>query len=71
MGEDRFEERIYKSIWHVALFGVGLFEYSHLKTKLGKALAIGMMAFHIDAAYADASDRKSLSRVLLERVTGK
>lgn len=29
-----------------------------------------MMAFHVDAAYADAMDRKSLSRVLLERVTG-
>lgn len=70
MGKDRIEERAYKSAWHVALMLVGLYEWRNHKSKPAKVLAAGMMAFHLDAAVADAFDTKPLSRVLLEKVTG-
>jgi len=70
MGKDRIEERTYKSLWHVALFCVGIYELKHHKSKIGKVLGAGMAAFHADAAIADAFDVKPLSRVLLEKVTG-
>ena len=63
-------ERIYKSLWHVALFCIGLYEYRSHKTKLAKGLAVGMMAFHADAAISDALDTKCLSRRILELATG-
>lgn len=64
-------ERVYKSLWHVALAGIGLYEYNVHKTKAARVLAAGMIAFHVDAALADAFDRKPLSRRILERAIGK
>jgi hypothetical protein len=63
-------ERVYKSLWHVALACIGLYELNTHKTKVAKVLATGMIAFHVDAAVADAFDQKPLSRRILERVTG-
>lgn len=70
MGEDLLVERTYKSIWHIAMFCVGLYELTQHKSKIGKVLGAGMAAFHIDAAIADAFDAKPLSRVLIEKATG-
>lgn len=64
-------ERTYMSLWHVALMAVGVFEYRNHKSKLAKVLAIGMIAFHADAAISDALDTpKCLSRYILEKATG-
>ena len=65
---DRIEERVYKSVWHVLLAAVGVYELRTRKTKLSKVLACGLIAFHIDAAIADALDRPSLSRGILDRI---
>lgn len=65
---DRIEERIYKSIWHLLIAGVGVFEYKSHKSRLSKFLSAGLIAFHVDAAIADALDTPSLSRRILDRV---
>jgi len=64
------EERIYKSLWHVLIAGVGFWELRNHRTKTSKVLACGLIAFHVDAAIADALDVSPLSRKLLERITG-
>jgi hypothetical protein len=63
-------ERVYKSLWHVALMAIGLYEFKVHKTKAAKVLAVGMIAFHADAAIADAFDSKCLARRILELATG-
>jgi hypothetical protein len=68
---DRFEERVYKSLWHVLIAGVGIYEYRNHKTKLAKILAIGLIAFHVDAAIADALDKPPLARRFLEHIRPK
>jgi hypothetical protein len=68
---DRIEERVYKSLWHILIAGVGVYELRNQKTKLAKVLACGLIAFHIDGAIADIIDAKPLSRQVLEYVTGK
>lgn len=68
MGKDRIEERIYKSLWHVAIVAVGIYEYRHHKSKTSKILSAGMIAFHIDAAVSDALDTDPLSRRILDWV---
>jgi hypothetical protein len=52
--EDRIEERAYKSAWHLLIAGVGVYELRNHKTKLSKVLALGLIAFHTDAALCDA-----------------
>jgi hypothetical protein len=70
-GKDTVHERIYKSLWHVALVAIGLYEFRTHKTKVAKALSAGMIAFHVDAAISDALDLdKCLSRRVLESVLG-
>lgn len=49
-------ERIYKSAWHVMIAAVGIYELRNHKTRLSKVLAWGLIAFHADAAIADALD---------------
>lgn len=61
-------ERAYKSIWHLLIAGVGLYEYSVHKTKLSKALAVGLIAFHADAAICDAIDVPTFAQRLLRAV---
>jgi len=65
---DRVEERIYKSLWHVLIAGVGIYELRNHKTKTSKVLACGLIAFHVDAAIADALDVPPLSRRILDVV---
>ena len=67
-GQDRIEERVYKSLWHVLLVGVGLYELRTHKSKLSKVLAIGLIAFHVDAAISDALDKPTLSRRILDQL---
>ncbi len=63
---DRVEERIYKALWHVMIAAVGVYELRSHKTRGSKVLAYGLIAFHIDAAVADALDKPPLSRRILE-----
>jgi hypothetical protein len=62
-------ERLYKSAWHCGLVVLGIFEYRRThKTTFGKALALGMILFHADAAIADAFDMPCLTRRILEKL---
>jgi hypothetical protein len=64
-------ERTYMSLWHLALMGIGIYEFKVHKSRLAKILAVGMIAFHADAAISDAIDSPMcLSRWLLEKATG-
>jgi hypothetical protein len=65
---DRVEERVYKSLWHVMIAGVGIYELRHHKSTVSKVLATGLIAFHVDAAIADALDLPPLSRRILDLV---
>src|SRR5271154_3587600 len=65
---DRVEERVYKSLWHVLIAGVGIYEWRHNKTKVAKGLSAGLIAFHVDAAIADALDVPPISRRILNTV---
>ena len=65
---DRMEERVYKSLWHVLIAAVGVYELRNHKTKLSKVLATGLIAFHVDAAIADILDEPPLSRRILNYV---
>ena len=65
---DRVEERVYKSLWHVLIAAVGVYELRNHKTKTSKVLACGLIAFHVDAAIADALDVPPLSRRILNAV---
>jgi hypothetical protein len=68
--QDHKVERVYKSLWHVALMCIGLYEFRTHRTKTAKFLAAGMIAFHADAAFADALDKKCMSRRILELAVG-
>lgn len=64
-------ERTYMSLWHLALMGIGIYEYKVHKSRLSKVLAVGMILFHADAAISDAIDAPMcLSRYLLQKATG-
>jgi len=68
LSRSRVEERIYKSAWHVLMCIIGVYELRTHRTRLAKVLAVGMIAFHIDAAISDALDSSmTLSRFLLEK----
>jgi hypothetical protein len=68
---DRPEERVYKSLWHLFIAGVGVYEFRHHKTTLSKVLATGLIAFHIDGAIADIMDTKPASQRVLDYVLGE
>jgi hypothetical protein len=63
---DRAEERIYKSLWHVLIAAMGVYELRHHKSKISKVLSCGLIAFHVDAAVSDALDTAPLSRRILD-----
>ena len=67
---DHAVERVYKSLWHVALMCIGIYEFRTHKTTAAKVLATGMIAFHADAAFADALNTKCFSRRILELAVG-
>jgi hypothetical protein len=62
-------ERVYTCVWHIGLAALGLYEYRRThRTVLGKVLALGMTAFHVDAAISDALDTPCLTRQMLEKL---
>jgi hypothetical protein len=58
-------ERLYKSTWHTLIAAVGFYELRNHKTKISKVLAVGLIAFHMDAAIADALDAPTTAQRLL------
>jgi hypothetical protein len=60
-------ERCYKSAYHLAIALVGVYELKHQKTKLAKALSIGLIAFHADAAVCDALNVPTTPQRLLRK----
>jgi len=66
LATDRIEERVYKSLWHLMIATVGIYELRNHKTKVSKVLACGLIAFHIDGAVADIMDTPPLARRILQ-----
>jgi hypothetical protein len=62
---ERVAERVYKSLWHALIAAVGFYELRNHKTKVSKVLACGLIAFHIDAAIADALDQPTTAQRIL------
>jgi hypothetical protein len=65
-------EKLYKSGWHAMIAMVGLYEYKTHKSLLSKILAIGLIAFHTDAAVCDylgipTTPQRSIKRMLDKR----
>jgi hypothetical protein len=65
---ERVAERVYKSLWHTLIAAVGFYELRNHKTKVSKVLACGLIAFHIDAAIADALDQPTTAQRLLHKL---
>ena len=65
---DRVEERVYKSAWHVLISLVGVYELRNHKTTLSKVLACGLIAFHVDAAISDALGIPTTAQRFLRRL---
>jgi len=74
---ESIEERVVKSLWHVMIATIGIYELcdykskSELTRKLRAGLAYGLIAFHVDAAVCDALDTPTLFRRLLHCISGK
>ena len=66
--ESRMEERAYKSLWHLIGVAIGIYEFRNHKSTMAKVIAVGLIAFHADAAISDALDTPPLSRRILEYV---
>lgn len=65
--KDCIEERVYKSLWHLLIAGVGIYELRNHRTKLSKVLACGLIAFHADAAVCDLLDEPTLAQRAFRR----
>ena len=61
-------EKLYKSLWHLMIAGVGVYELRNHKTKLSKVLAVGLIAFHGDAAICDLLGTPTTPQRLLRRI---
>lgn len=61
-------EKLYKSLWHLLIAGVGVYELRNHKTKLSKVLAVGLIAFHADAAVCDLLGKPTTPQRLLRRI---
>jgi hypothetical protein len=70
-GKEVAVEKLYKSTWHLLIAAVGFYELSNHKTKLSKALACGLIAFHLDACIADALGTLTTPQKLLKKVFNK
>lgn len=68
---ESYRERAIKSLWHVMIATVGVYELRNHKTKLSKFLACGLIAFHADAAICDALDVPTTFQRILHRVSVK
>jgi len=60
-------ERTYKSLWHLAIACVGVYEWRNHKSTASKVLALGLIAFHADACVADAIDIPTTPQRILRR----
>ena len=67
-------EKLYKGGWHAMIAMVGLYEYKTHKSLLSKILAIGLIAFHTDAAVCDclgiSTTPQRVLKDLLDKRTG-
>jgi hypothetical protein len=61
-------ECVYRSVWHGLIAGVGLWELKHHKSTLSKVLALGLIAFHIDATVCDWINQPTTLQRLLWRL---
>ena len=66
--ENRIEERVYKSAWHMLIAAVGFYELRNHRTTLSKVLSLGLIAFHTDAAICDWCDRPTIAQRLLRKL---
>jgi hypothetical protein len=64
----RTKECIAKSLWHAAIAGVGVYELRNHKSRLSKVLAIGLIAFHVDAAICDMKDKPTTLQRIVHRM---
>lgn len=61
----QMEERTLKSAWHLLIAATGCFEFKVHKSVVSKVLAVGLVAFHLDAAVFDWLDKPTtLQRIL-------
>jgi len=65
---DHPAERVYKSAWHALIALVGVYELRNHRTRISKVLAVGLIAFHVDAAIADARGVPTTAQWLLHKV---
>ena len=61
-------ERGLKSAWHAAIATVGVYEYRIGRSLLSKTLSIGLILFHLDAAYWDAVGKPTTLQRLLAKL---
>jgi hypothetical protein len=62
------EEKVLKSLWHMLIASVGVYELFTNHTKASKVLSVGLIAFHIEAAICDALDRPTTLQRMLRRL---
>jgi len=63
------KEKILKSLWHLAIAGVGVYEWRQSKSTLSKVLSAGLIAFHADAAICDALDRPTTLQRFIKKIS--
>ena len=57
-----------KSAWHAMIAAVGAYEYKKAHSLLSRALSIGLILFHVDAAFCDAVGKPTTLQRLLGRL---
>jgi hypothetical protein len=60
-----------KSVWHAAIATVGVYEYRKAHSLLARVLSIGLILFHMDAAFCDAVGKPTTLQRLLANVIKK
>ena len=61
-------ERGLKSAWHAMIAVVGAYEYKKAHSLLSRVLSIGLILFHVDAAFCDALGKPTTLQRLLGRL---
>ena len=61
-------EKVYKAAWHALIAAMGFYELRNHKTKMSKVLAVGLIAFHVDACISDAMDVPTTAQRLLRNL---
>lgn len=68
MVNSEYRERGLKSAWHAMIAAVGMYEYRKAHSLLSRVLSIGLILFHIDAAFCDAVGKPTTLQRLLGRL---